>query len=367
MVSVKYQPLFSITLLHDYYAGIAFNDILIIPSDETANVLQNQKIICRTEGNNLQAFVRTQGDKLFTSIDSGTVFRFYLKVQNSSFFNFSALPDSLYYFSNKADNNRNGRLHLSEPVPTYKNTETYIEGSIVKKDNRVFECIKPNSKEDKHKTDDVAYWRDIITHQLLTAKPYSDTVFYKVGKQVKADVKLYECIQENSPANKHNTADAAYWQELTEEAYITAACTLDIPDKDLPNGILGVIDIVYDAGEKPAYAFTNNEGKVLPKDYILRFKNRSTFWKYISQKQAITSITDTNEIYAFSNAAKPDEFVSVVPVSLSYTPLQSLKMSATANARSVEIMALENPGTAFLKTAASGSPTQFFSEVHLNY
>jgi hypothetical protein len=370
MLSIKFQALFTITLLHDYYAGKAFSDVLITPDATAQTLLQNQKIICRINDNQLTAYVQTKENQPIISIEPNTNFRFYLSVQNSSFYNFTSLTlgqQLPYYFSNKAENNKNNKLYLSAPVAAYKNTETYIPGTVVRQGNRVFECIQASSKTDKHATSDAAYWRDIVAHTLLTTPAYNEAQVYVTGNQVKFENKLFESIKPSSVADKHTPNENDYWQEVTDETYVTVSDIWTTPDENLPPNIFAVIDIGFAVGEKTEYAFIDSNNALSPKNYFIRFKNRSTFWKYISQKNTITAISDADNIYSFSNAIKKEEFVSVVPVPLSFAPLSSIKMNATVNARNVEVNGVPNPGVAFIKPAGTSDYLQLFSEVYLNY
>lgn len=375
MVSIRYQILFTITLQHDYYGSNAFSDLAITPSDDTQRLMNNYKIICRVNENVLTAMVQTDGSKPFIALDNGVILRFFISINNGSFNNFSALKmvgaaNSIYYFSNKVGLKKNNRLYLSAPVAAYKNTETYEQGAVTKKGARIFECIKANSATDKHDTTDAAFWRDIVIHQSNFLPTYSDTQTYITGSQVKVAAKVFEALKPSSATDKHNTSEAAFWQEITDIAYVSSADLSDaitIGGEAIPPKTFAVIDILHGAGETADFAILKPTGEVQSTAYFIRFKNRSTIWKYISQKKAITAISDTNSVYSFSNASGSNEFVSAVPIPLTSTPLNSIKMNATINARPVEVTGLQNATPNILTPTSNTASYQLFSEIYLNY
>ncbi|MES2776603.1 MAG: hypothetical protein V4722_20670 [Bacteroidota bacterium] len=375
MVSIRYQILFTISLQHDYYAGSAFSDLVIVPSPETQVLLQDYKIICRMNDNVLTAMIQTEGGKPFISLNEGMVFRFFITVNNGSFINFSALKmfgvgGGIYYFSNKGGHKKNNCLYLSAPVALYKNTETYELGAVAKKASRIFECIKANSAADKHDTTDAASWRDIVTHQSNFLPAYADTQTYKTGDQVKVAAKVFEALKPSSAVDKHNTGEAAFWQEITDIAYVSNADLSDaisIGGEGIPPKTFAVIDLFNGGGEAADFALVKPTGEVQATAYYIRFKNRSTIWKYISQKKAVTAVSDANSVYSFSNAAVSNEFVSAAPIPLTRQPLSSIKMNATINARPVEVTGLENATATTVTPTSNSASYQLFSEIYLNY
>lgn len=375
MVCIRYQILFTIILQHDYYGSNAFSDLAITPSADTQKLLNNYKIICRVNENVLTAMVQTDGSKPFIALDNGVIFRFFISINNGSFNNFSALKmfgaaSGIYFFSNKVGHKKNNRLYLSAPVNAYKNTETYEPGSVAKKGARIFECIKANSATDKHDTDDAAFWRDIVLHQSNFLPAYAESQTYKTGDCVKVAAKVFEALKPSSAADKHNTSEASFWQEITDIAYVSSADlsnVITIGGEAIPPKTFAVIDILHGAGETADFAILKPTGEIKAAAYFIRFKNRSTIWKYISNKKAITAISDVNNVYSFSNAAGSNEFVSAAPIPLTCTPLNSIKMNATINARPVEITGLENATPNIITPTSNTASYQLFSEIFLNY
>ncbi|MEO7313181.1 MAG: hypothetical protein ABIX01_22540 [Chitinophagaceae bacterium] len=430
MLTTQYQVLFTITLQHDYYGGSAFSDLSIVPSAETEKLLRDYKILWDNTNNVLTALMKADNNEPTIAFNPNAIFRFYVINNNGAFVNFSALKmidskNAVYYFSNKAANKKNNRLYISAPVATYDENNTYELGSVVKKGGRVFECISASSKTNKHDAVEGDFWRDIVVHQSRFLLPYSDIKTYQPGDQVNAATQLFECLKPNSAIDKHGTA-TDFWAEIKELAYITQSdlssmetiATMDIgaynntvtypegawvteagkffeslrlssnSDKHgtaetafwkevnaadiirkrqlaFPLQTLAVVDIVSN-GTTADYALLAGK-KIQGRSYLLRFKNRSTTWKYISQKSGVISITDTGNVYAFANPAGTNQFVSQKPIPLSQAPLSTLKLNATINARPVELNGLQNPGVAGIKLSDNTANYQLFSEIFLNY
>lgn len=441
MVTTKYQVLFKMVIQHDYYGNNQFDDLYIVPDDQTSILFNNYKIICRASSNTITAMISTVESKPLVTLDSGIFFRFHVFLKGGIFKNISSLQlintkDRLYYFGNRRGTKSSSRLYLSSPVPAYKNAETYEAGAIVKNGNRVFECIKANSNADKHDTAQAAFWRDILIHQAKYLADYSNTKTYNPGDLVRNGTKVFECIKANSAANKQDTSKTGFWAELTEIAYVTNADLVDpnaiatayiaayddnktftigsltaanakffealqSSGKDnkhapgdtafwkevdtayiigklnfsLPNNLFAVIDICNGMSENPEFSLPLSIDDKNPFTFFIRFKNRSTVWKYISQQQSVKTITDTTKkpdnspdpMYTFSNADNPNEFISNEPVPLSLQPLESLEMSAFVNNRNIKVAGLQNPSAVMIKLSDNTSNYKIFSEVYLNY
>jgi len=325
--------------------------------------------------NVLTAMIQTEGNKPAIPLDDGLVFRFFVSVKNGSFLNFTALKmvgvaDGVYYFSNKSNNKKNNHLYLSAPVPLYKNTDTYEMGAVVKKTSRVFECIRSSSSTNKHDTTDTDFWRDIVIHQANFLPAYADTQNYTTGDLVKVGQNMFTCLQPSSASDKHTTTETAFWEEITEIPYVNNADlgnAVTIGGEPILPKTFAVIDIFNGAGEAADFTLLKATGEITAPDFFIRYRNRSTTWKYISQKNTVTAISDVNSIYTFSNTVVNNEFVSQVPIPLSFAPLGSIKMNATVNSRPLEITGLQNPAATFITPTDNTSNYRLFSEIYLNY
>ncbi|MDQ2751607.1 MAG: hypothetical protein M3R72_01125, partial [Bacteroidota bacterium] len=131
MTSINYNLLFSVELLHQFFANGKCNDFTIVPSTQTRADLQGYKIVAKPNGNILYAGIATDaGGNAFIVPADGAKFTFYLQLNNPLFYNYTNLPssfpqNSVYYFTNRIDNKSNNRSFLSLPAP-YSNLTTYV-------------------------------------------------------------------------------------------------------------------------------------------------------------------------------------------------------------------------------------------------
>ena len=115
MTSINYNLLFSIELLHNYFANGRCNDFTITPSAQTSALLQGYKIVAKQNGNQLYAGIATDGSGNVSIVPAdGTRFTFYLQLNNPLFWNYTNLrslfpQNSVYYFTNRIDNKSNGK------------------------------------------------------------------------------------------------------------------------------------------------------------------------------------------------------------------------------------------------------------------
>jgi hypothetical protein len=101
-----------------------------------------------------------------------------------------------------------------------------------------------------------------------------------------------------------------------------------------------------------------NAGIVKEQNFVIRFKNRISTWKYISSQSSVTSITDKNNVFAFTQNG--NEFTSDAPVPLLAKPFQNFKLTAG-------IIEVEKLQCASASIKPDTNTKSFTSEIYLNY
>lgn len=130
------------------------------------------------------------------------------------------------------------------------------------------------------------------------------------------DLKLHKAIKFIERENAVPVGDVNYWQDVVPlQKFVISNDTVDFRDN-----IFGVIDLFFDLSPASGYSMLAG-GIVQEVSYVIRFKNRITTWKYISQNNAVTSITDTNGNFTFTRNG--NEFTSDTPVPLLAKPIQN--------------------------------------------
>lgn len=173
---MNYSQFFSIELLHEYFASMKCNDLEIMPAEDCRNISRRMNIQWRTsenltqalirENDNQEPFINAPQNKVYRKYYSNTVFRFYVKLKNTDFFNYTNIDLTSYsskkklYFSNLAENKEGGKLYLSMPVKEYAIGKAYVPGQLVKDpvSGHVFETIKKNTLKKKTQLTDPLLW-----------------------------------------------------------------------------------------------------------------------------------------------------------------------------------------------------------------
>lgn len=130
------------------------------------------------------------------------------------------------------------------------------------------------------------------------------------------DLKLHKAIKFIERENAVPVGDVDFWQDVVPpQRFAISNDTVDFRDN-----IFGVIDLFFDL--PPASNYSMMAGGIVQEvSYVVRFKNRITIWKYISQNNTVTSITDPNGNFTFTRTG--NEFTSDTPVPLLAKPIQS--------------------------------------------
>jgi hypothetical protein len=175
MMKSSYAILFRVELVHEYFSNRQCPDFEIVPSADTVALLKRAKVIWRNTGNKLTAFIEQNeaGEPLlnrptakYYRQDFGArVFRFYLKLKNPLFFNYTNFNLDLnrrqkFYFSNLAANGGPGYLFLSAPVPAFTLGKQYLPGDIARDPGtgNVYEALKKYTSKKKAELTDPVSW-----------------------------------------------------------------------------------------------------------------------------------------------------------------------------------------------------------------
>lgn len=427
-MKTSYRILFSIQLRHDYYTQTeSFSDIEIIPTGKTRSILNGNRILYRFQDNKFTAMIEVNGDKPFVNLGSDTKLRFILKLKNPSFTNISGLKlfglnNRIYYFSNRANNESDNILYLSNVIPGHDPGEEYEVGSLVKTGGDIYEAITDNTvlpppgsgwrklspgrfpaydpgnhsdifkgnivfdtgisknyeaikfipKGQSVTVNDPEYWKEISELQYVTSEDLTDRDLISIlkydilnHKEIYAgeiffnesDSKLYKAVKYIEKGNAVSVSNPNYWQQLNGLKFVLSD---DIINKG--ENIFGIADLFFDGSVPVNYRMLDGTGNVRETEYVIRFKNRITTWKYISQKNTVTSLTDPSGSFNFIRNS--NEFTSDSPVPLLLKPIQKFRLDADTG---TQIISAENLKCASANIKPLESTKSFLSEIFLNY
>lgn len=275
-----YQKIIDLQLWHDYYLGQPkppitlpsgydiTNLFSLLPTSNCQRILKNLRWLFRSQRHGATLFTEVEvdtnrnneikRDSFYTriSIDRSYDLTFWLIVHDPCFANFTNLPltplrDRLYYFSNLSNNQQGQTLFLTQPLPSYPSF-------------------------------------------------YPGDTSYRVGQLVTHSGKTWEALEDLLIAGR--SPNPQRWNALPPSQYVSALDqysrqeilqrevlneypdTLNLnPLPEMPHA-WGLINIKINSDEVlPDFSLVRSEnGRTLiqPQTYVIRFKNRSTHWRY---------------------------------------------------------------------------------------
>ncbi|MEP4093037.1 hypothetical protein [Reichenbachiella sp.] len=106
-MSKVYKPLFHVLISHSYYDDLKCEDFEIKPTVETQRLLSRFKLVLKKERSGLSLLhqVDEETKEPFLELEEGSTFHFSMHLKNTSFYNFTELPESpspksIYSFDN---------------------------------------------------------------------------------------------------------------------------------------------------------------------------------------------------------------------------------------------------------------------------
>ena len=399
-MNLVFKYLFTVELFHHYYSDGRCPDFEIVPAEDCKQLMRDSHLIYRFINNKL--FVGIEIDPADVNeelpaipLKDGIVFRFYLKLKNPSFLNFTNLPSSqsrgqCYYFSNLSGNKQSKNLFLSSGVNAFDNTVSYSPGDIVLSGGQLFECISPAKGK---ATSNDKFWKSIGTDRVVTQndlltlttssrkasvippataitsnvfKLNRTTNFYDVPAldpvvlnfsepQSATTVNLFSLREGNQKLLDFGCYFVSVNNVPTDVYFDTNAVSL---------GVFGVIDIFHHSNVPTDFNLLDN-GKVKEVAYKIGFHNRSTIWKYILKDDSTMKVTEKNAVITFSKEDQGVAFHSDVPLALSQTSMDTLQVLDESN--NVVMSPVKNAPIDSLKKITINKTEFFCSEIFLNY
>jgi hypothetical protein len=230
-MTLNYSILFTIELLHEYFSNQKCTGLEIVPADDCRKVsksldmqwryIDNRLIALIRENERNGPFVNSYENKFYRKFYGQTVFRFYIKLTNPLFFNYTNIESltgtkKKFYFSNLANNKENGICYLTKPVKEFTAGATYLPGDLVKDsaNGNVFESIKKHVAPKKAKFSDAALWIPKgLLHLPKKIENYTAGKSYMQGDLVKkSDTRdIYQALKKNTGGKSEELNDTALW------------------------------------------------------------------------------------------------------------------------------------------------------------
>jgi len=346
MILFKYEKLFSVQALHNYYSSKACPDLIFEPTAECQQSLLNLNLKYKTGANGFTIFAETDevGD-LLKSFSGAKKLVFALRSNNPYFHNFSDLPleqeaGEIYYFNNSTTNSLDVFSMGTARLLMHSGTE--VSSSHLLKifgDNYRFEL--------------------------------SGTGAARTASLINLDQGTTVKTQEKEAVNN------AYQYDFTLEGLVPGRYRLDVGGTEedrfyydpvlCRKKIIGLVEIFFSV--PTSYRFYTGAGKPNYKEYCLAFQNRKTFWRYIVYNKNGTSLPDP----IINQATNPWTFTDSgggVFVSDSVIPLQESAITGislladSTDPSSVLLENLPNPDLTIIKPDLNNLST-IYSDVNV--
>ena len=233
MMKSSYAKLFKVELLHEYFSNRQCPDFEIFPSEDTKVLLNRAKISWRNTGNKLITFIEqneageprfnTTSVKHYRNDFGNSVFRFYLRLRNPVFFNYTNIDfdfnsQKKFYFNNLSRNSGSGYLFLSVPLSPFVLQKQYTPGDIVKDtgNGKVYEALKRYTSKRKTELSDPLLWspkgmssiNNNIT-DLTIGKSYNPGDLVKEPKTEN----VFEAIKKFTANSQAELSDRSLWAQ----------------------------------------------------------------------------------------------------------------------------------------------------------
>lgn len=387
MIDIKYGILFTVELLHKYFADGYCDDFTITPSQRTQKILDGNKILAKQYDNSLYVGLPSlvSANKPADALPPGLQLTFFMQLNTPLFFNYTNLPfkwpaGKLYYFTNRNNNKANGKKFLSQVIG-YDNAKTYIPGDVAADAaGLVFQSIKSGSgvtpavanadnwaaidNNQYVNEQDALQWMPSVSTYTFGAPQTSVTVnvwgYNVAAKDYSASVlSIKKGFLKPAPAF---TLDLSALQPGKYKLSINGVDSwIYLNDELSGKRVFAVIDIYNDSSIDAAYQFVSGTGEFASPAYTIHFLNRYTIWKYVLASGAAGTVTDPLGKYSFSPPAG-GAVLSVTPIPLSE---QALKFSLAVNASSFSPIACAAPQR--LVQYKTVTDTYSCSEIFLNH
>lgn len=351
-----HQKILDLQLWHDYYLGQTeslttlptgydiSNLFSLIPTAHSQQVLKNLRWLFRSQRHGASLFTEVDtnsndetGNAVFyTKIPVNRAYDlfFWVIVRDPYFANFTNLPltplrDRLYYFSNLSNNWYEKTLFLTQPLPSYRSfypgDTSYRVGQLITHSGKTWEALE-----------------DLMTAgrspnpQRWDALPASQYV---------------------SALDQYSRSEILQREILTEHPDTLSLNALP----EMPHA-WGLIKIKLNSNQvSPAFSLVHSEQgytRIQPQTYVIRFKNRSTHWRYRYERPHGFKPADLNKLHFKVDATDVERtYFTQQPQGLLQKPNRFL---TDARDRWLPV-----PSVTHIKPEIKNEKTTIFSDIYL--
>jgi hypothetical protein len=408
-MSVQFQSLFTIQVLHDYYNRHSgkCNDFEIVPTEDCALLMKNRQALYKNYNNKLLTVISAGKEvnntpppdfRLTPFIDLGKelVFRWYLILKNPHFANFTSIAAKTserkrFYFSNLTKNKVGDTLSLSNVILPHTVSKLYGPGNLVKgPDDNFYEAVRisDGTAESKDITN-TNYWQKATANHpytsdndevILTGSSFlyklqtpASHISIRIFGLNKTDTNLpydnlIETVEKTFTQNQESVnIDLSKRSAVKYKVVVNGEedTMIYVDSNALSQNVFGIIEI-HHFEKVPADFQLLTAGrfiKIPEPVFTIWFKNRSVTWKYFSQNGdiGVTDAAATPQVFLPNSGAL---VTSKESIALTETPLATLTATRTTTGK--QIKNLKNPEVGKLVFEQEGATGFFSSNMYVN-
>jgi len=354
-MKTKFEILFSIELLNNFYHTGKWSEISFTPMPETAAIMKQYEMTFRQIGNELLVIAKTdKSGVVLVPLPAFARLSFTITLHTPNYMNFTncAFTDievPTYCFNNLNANNFGGKHYLVKTIANYKTATVYHPGDFVKAvDGMIYEAISDNagttapnntipaSKDKWVQHGNVQFATVGDTEQIHDGTAYSISTsgniinFNATLKQKVHNFSVYAFNMVSQQYDKLLISNTVIFNEDNDRVQINL--------KNIPSGIYRIkvnddtsfvylvtdnslngqnmfIDI-YNLPSSNLQACLDGLGKPTQIKYTIAFAARRVLWRFAMRTDSITSVKDTSNSYTFI-ADGLRKFISEKPIPLS--------------------------------------------------
>jgi hypothetical protein len=399
-MKVLYKKILDLEIWHDYYlgqpnppkpppTGYDISDMLaVVPTPECLRILRNLRWIFRPQPRGASIFAHVEqsssGDfRTLLPVNRPERLTFWLVVRDRYFANFTNLPltanpNQIYYFSNLSGNQGHA-LFLTQPLASYTHSTEYHLGQLVNHDGNTLEALRyQSSASGKPNPND---WDILPSSQYISAldrlPQQGLSRIYTIPKAHPGDIwrltlvdvheQITFALDITTPDN-HTPGDAIACS-LNFSGQIPGRYKLCLNHIQVDQFVLcnpmtardafALVEIVLNQSlVSPAFSLLqlqDNNTLIQPKTYVIRCKNRATYWRYRYEKP-----------HGFSATSLPNFELIDTKTYVTKRPL-GLRLQPDKLLTDGKDQQLPAPNIALIKpeTDAKAHVTTIFSDIHL--
>ncbi|GAA4460500.1 hypothetical protein GCM10023189_35710 [Nibrella saemangeumensis] len=395
---MRYRELFTVEVLHDYFADHKARSILFTPTPDCEKVMTGAGLRIKSFGNKLYVIVRTEDDlEPFQPLPQPGLLSFYMQSGDGDFFQYSNLPlngasGSRFYFQNTEAAVVDGIKYLHGLHPVFDNSKAYTVGQFVMSPaGECHECLV-NLAPGTSSLGNAAHWHQVGKVAYVDqahSQTFTGTVTNVPVSPAAAQVTVEVFGRNDTDLQLNQLRHSQTW------VYEAPVSTQAVSFAGLPEGLyklringvdhlryytadrlsadnIGLIQIFTNDTVPADYRLLDATGQFRSPVFTIRMAPVSPLWQYVARTGAVKKVYDEAAGGIEFEPAGRFAFRSKLPVRLQEKPYDKIALEFNSSdpldpAQKIDIKKLSVPGYRNKRTVRKDDTDYPISEIYLNY